>query len=753
MMHVSTLSAQLQETNRVIHYDIRDGISSANVGGGLQDHNGLLWFATWNGLNCYDGYDFHHVYIRPGDNVSMSTNRIRDILLSDNGNILCHTDEDIYEFDLGSYTFKDIPAEIKDSLGRKMGKRWRGFYDTQGNFWSGNHFGLDKHLSQHHPAHVLDGTANGEARAFLLDSDSVLWVSTRADRKVRRYGPDGRLIGSSSLDFSPYCIFQTSCGDIWMGGKPGTLCRNGERITDDAVYDIVEDRWGRLWMATFGGGVKCCDNPRAEHPSVSHSLGGDKVRKLLITPSDNIIAATTEGLLIGHIDGTDCGNTVLHNIRRDGKVPESLCSNSIISLAQNSKGRIFIATESSGLDIIEEKDLICGTPAFTHINKGNSALTSDIINGMTLDSDSLLMITCCDNVMIFNPSTGSIQNLSRVFWADSCKFMEATPQKLHDGAWVFGAEQGAFVATSHNIYSRGYVPPILFTTIVIDGVSEEFAPSFGREVYLPKGERNVTVRFAAIDYIDNEAILYRTRLDGSPWAGADRSRSVTLFNLSPGLHTLEVQSTDRYGRWVDNVVRLHVDVPYYWYETWWAHVMFVMLAIAVVTGVIYIIFYIRSVNRHRHELLEKYMTLIRDRATDEPCGTTAPEECDMPPLNAEQKPEDTAFLSRVRKYIEENIGNPDANIDDMAAAAAASRSTLNRHLRAQLGITAAQLLIEARMQRARQLLFSNDGVEYSVSEIAERCGYCDVHYFLRVFKKKFGVNPVEYRRSGGKLDA
>ena len=101
----------------------------------------------------------------------------------------------------------------------------------------------------------------------------------------------------------------------------------------------------------------------------------------------------------------------------------------------------------------------------------------------------------------------------------------------------------------------------------------------------------------------------------------------------------------------------------------------------------------------------------------------------------QRKFDESSFLKRVRAYIEQNIDNPDANIDDMAAAAAASRSTLNRHLRSTLGISASQLLTEARMQRAVQL-FDEYGDSANPAEIARRCGYTDVYYFMRVYKKR-----------------
>ncbi len=739
-------SAQI-DGERVMRYDDRDGLSSPLVGGGIQDRNGLLWFATWNGLNCYDGYEFHWVKIAPGDSASIGTNHIRDILLSDTGNITCHTDDDIYEFDLTTYTFRDIPDDKKDSLRNMVGKNWKGLTDLQGNRWTADPTGLYKRFSPQHPATLLPGTGNAQPRAFLIDRDENLWIGSRAWRGIKVYTPDGTIMKSIPLETTPYCIFQASNGDIWIGGKPGALMKiGGISISDVAVYDIKEDRHGRLWVATFGDGIKCCPDPAAERPTLSASIGGSKVRKLLITQSDNIVAATTDGLLIGHIDSTDFSRTTMRAIRRDGNNPASLSSNATMSVTCDSDGHIFIATESSGVDMISEEDLFSDNPEFTHFNMLNSSLTSDICNAIALASDSLLFIVGSDNVMALNPLTGHTVNLSTTYWGDSCHFSETTPIMLPDSSWIFGAEEGAFVSSMNDISRRDYTPPIVFTTLAVNGGGEEFCLAPRTHISLHPDERNVSIYFAAIDYIDNSDILYRTRLDESPWTRAEHTRGVTLFNLSPGEHILEVQSTDRYGRWVDNTRRLYITVSPYWFETWWAKTIMVLLIISILAAIVYTYIYIRRVNRHRRELIEKYMALMKGNEVSAK-AESAPGEAmeEMQPLTPRQKPEDTAFLNRVRKYIEENLSNPDANVDAMAEAAAASRSTLNRHLRSQLGISAAQLLIEARMQHAKQLLETGRDDTFSITDIAQQCGYSDPQYFQRVFKKKHGQSPNEYR--------
>lgn len=743
-----TVCVKAVNTPRRMHYDVRSGLSSSIVGGGVQDRNGLMWFATWNGLNCYDGYDFHLVKIHPGDGASISTNRIRDILLSDDGNIICRTDDDIYEFNLLTYTFRDLTQAEKSRFKDRVGRLWHGITDNQGNLWTADNTGLYKTSTPHHPAKILTGTENEQPRAFMKDKQGQLWVGTRTNPGISVYSSDGGSLRKRiELENTPYCIYQTRDGDIWAGCKPGALIKLGSgRISDDVVYDITEDSRGRLWIATFGEGIKCCANPKSDNPSISSSLGGNRVRKLLITPSDNIIAATSSGLLIGHINNDNVEATRFVNLRRDGNNFASLCSDATMSVACDSRGMIYISTESSGVDMISEENLFSSDPEFTHLGAGNSVLADDIGKAMALSADTLLMVVGNDNVKALNPKNLKSITFSNAFWGDSCDFIETTPLMLDNGSWLFGASQGAFIASHHAIYSRGYIPSIVFTTLSINGGSDDFCLPSRNSISLEPDERNITIHFAAIDYIDNTDILYCTRLDGSPWTTASRARSVTLFNLSPGNHILEVQSTDRYGRQVENAVSLNIYVAPYWYETWWARVLFAVVLLAIVGVIIGTIIYIRRVNRQRKELLDKYMIMLSENETvSEDINAGQPTEIEM--IGNQQSPEDIAFLGKVRGYIEENMANPDANVDDMGLAVAASRSTLNRRLRSLLGVSASKLMNEARMQHAAKLLREHSGSEYPIAKVAELCGFSDKYYFSRVFLKKYGVTPTDYRAS------
>jgi AraC-like DNA-binding protein len=189
------------------------------------------------------------------------------------------------------------------------------------------------------------------------------------------------------------------------------------------------------------------------------------------------------------------------------------------------------------------------------------------------------------------------------------------------------------------------------------------------------------------------------------------------------------------------------------------------MAAAIVATIVYTLLYIRRIKRQQHETLEKYLNLIEVqyrqpetgvvRTADEASGAqvsaaqaSATQPTDTPTADAQtsapepQPTELDPMLQRVMRFVEENISNSEAGVGDMAAAAAVSRSGLQRKLKEAMGITPQDLLREARIKRACQLLCQAD---MNVSEVAYACGFSDPKYFSRSFKQRVGVSPTEYK--------
>ena len=133
-----------------------------------------------------------------------------------------------------------------------LDKAWKGFTDIWGVSWTADERCLYKTLSDHHPAKIVIGTENGRPRAFMRDRQEHIWIGMSKPQGIRVYNRDWSVWRTISLPFAPYVIYKTRNGEIWTGGKPGGLMKvGGQTISHDAVYDIKEDAWGRLWIATW----------------------------------------------------------------------------------------------------------------------------------------------------------------------------------------------------------------------------------------------------------------------------------------------------------------------------------------------------------------------------------------------------------------------------------------------------------------------------------------------------------------------
>ena len=81
---------------------------------------------------------------------------------------------------------------------------------------------------------------------------------------------------------------------------------------------------------------------------------------------------------------------------------------------------------------------------------------------------------------------------------------------------------------------------------------------------------------------------------------------------------------------------------------------------------------------------------------------------------------------------------------ELAARFSVSETSLKNYFRGVYGQNISVYLREARMKKAAGLLAST---RLSVAEIAEQTGYANQSKFASVFKKHFGMSPLEYRRA------
>ena len=104
-------------------------------------------------------------------------------------------------------------------------------------------------------------------------------------------------------------------------------------------------------------------------------------------------------------------------------------------------------------------------------------------------------------------------------------------------------------------------------------------------------------------------------------------------------------------------------------------------------------------------------------------------------------PMDNALLRQMNEIIEENLGNPDFNVQMLADRLNISRSGLFAKVKAITDTTPNEMIQIVRLRKAALLIKTK---QYRVSEVAYQVGFNNPSYFSKCFQKQFGVKPGEY---------
>ena len=103
---------------------------------------------------------------------------------------------------------------------------------------------------------------------------------------------------------------------------------------------------------------------------------------------------------------------------------------------------------------------------------------------------------------------------------------------------------------------------------------------------------------------------------------------------------------------------------------------------------------------------------------------------------------DSETLRFVLEYVRNNYQYP-ISMDELARKCDMSYYSFSRFFKQMTGKSFTAHLLDTRLSYAQKKLLSDDT---SVSEIAATCGFEYVSYFIKRFKQKYGVTPLEYRK-------
>lgn len=108
---------------------------------------------------------------------------------------------------------------------------------------------------------------------------------------------------------------------------------------------------------------------------------------------------------------------------------------------------------------------------------------------------------------------------------------------------------------------------------------------------------------------------------------------------------------------------------------------------------------------------------------------------------------DDAVIARCQNWIAQHYDQP-SPVATMIELSELSERSFNRRFKQATGLAPIEYIHTLRLEEAKQMLESGD---QSVEAVAQEVGYEDAAFFGRLFRRKVGLTPAQYRRRFGGL--
>lgn len=663
------------------------------------------------------------------------------------------------------------PFTVHERIDAVPGSMFYCTTDKAGNVWVRSSEGAHRIVTGHRPYSTVTTGENSQVRTSMIDSRHRMWLSesdalavsvTDRDGNKKYLDRNGSLTPSFTKFGVPvYALAEGPDGTIWLGSKPDGAFRltpadNGgyrvDHFDQGNVYDFHFDPKGAMWIAVMGRGLVYCPDPSALQPRFFPLNGKERypdgarmIRHIAMAGDTMLLASTTAGLLV-----LDTRTVAADSLRaslltsRPG-VATSLGNIAVMDVTVASDGTILVATESDGVNIavpaaIDRPD----DWTFTHHN-AESGLTDVALAIAETSMPGWYLVTSNKRIYLFNPSSGRKMVYGQWYWGDRLRFTDASPVVTADGRWLLGHDSGAVVVAADTVMHTTDVAPVLFTAASIEGAPELLLSARTDSIVLGKHDRNLTVKFAALDFSGSDDIEYSIKLDNDEWVNLGRQNSLTLLDLAPGEYILEVKATSAAGSILDRTDRITIIVTPTFWETTFAKILYAVAILLFAAGCVWIVAYIRAMKRKQREILNAYLSLVKSSGAGDPSAELS--EGEDPAYATGDLPltgEDKILMDAVTAFVTDHISDPEVTVEDLAQAVSLSRSSLNRKMKSIMGVSPAEFIRESRLSKAARLLTETD---MSLKSIAYDCGFADFSYFGKCFKASRGVTPGAYRKS------
>lgn len=773
------------------------------------------WIGTEGALYCADQalQNFSKI-------AALDGNSVKCLDEDQDGNLYIGTDNGLYRMAMNN-SLEHFVHDSRNEATIPNNIVWSCYVDKWQNVWIGTDHGLSR-LSTHtyYRYTSLDKiTFSGEGNCLhaILQTRSGDWWMGGTNGLIH-YAEGVRVQGTVSEyqnvvwykqnnPSAPLAhnrvrkIYEDKQGDVWICTDHGinlyqkstgkllnfiVYDKTGKYSTAWA-YDILQDQMGRMWMASYQGGVFVLDKQR------------------LLAAISLSSAATATCVADYHF--SDKGKNALSGLH-------------IGQLVLDGKGMVW-ASSYNHLDRIDTRTLrishIPGTDAINYLMKSdngnvwvgyNASVKCYMVNlpmkGKEVESKEwkigAKVVSMCD---VENKIWVVAGNVCSVLDPENNSFRFFIPMETPNNIYysklnhevVMGGNDGFISIRADLSMPKNDKAQLLLAGIVVNGRQTQDAlldeniegtpgvsPVGLKTLVLEHDENNFTLQLSDLPFADHPTAVYAYRLEGSDheWHYLDKGDlDITYNGLSYGDYHLTVHVVDGEGNIGDEVYQLEISVLPPWYLTIWCKLFYLTLLVVGIAWVINAHFVrkqLKEAKKQKEEILEqvqarmKFYANLADelknaaahRSFDEVnhlvvsnldvnASDSESESAMIVNFNGQQTtPEveidelDKKLLDEIKETIEENMVDSDFNVSMLQEKMGMGNKQLYRKLKALTGQTPVEYIRDMRMQKAAKLLKAG---KFSVSEVMYTVGFSNSSYFSKCFSKAFGMTPTEFMRS------
>ncbi len=424
------LSLPAQPIVNFSHYSVEEGLSQSNAFRILQDKRGFLWIATQDGLNRFDGYTFT-IFRNTTLAGSIADSHAQALYEDKNGMLWVGTKSGgLSMFDYMTEKFTNFGNGTNDNTSseKTVGAEVRAITeDESGALWLATNDGLGKFDRTRRTFVAFKNLGASplanDMYAIAAEKENVLWIGT-AEGLIKFSTSTGKALLFSKELAHPKVyslLLGKATSRLWIGTENGlsVLERESQTFTTlrqtspamqvfsvNSIRALCEDRQGKLWLGTYGGGLLHFDpltqtfTAHKAEDTRSASLSNNFIISLYEDRS-GVIWAGSYGSGVNKYDPALAKFTTY---QRNTHNPAPISNHFVYSFLEDRKGTLWVGT-SNGLNKLANRT----TGEFVQYFPGTKADGSNPLNTIRAiheDTKGILWLATGKGLVRFNPTDG-----------------------------------------------------------------------------------------------------------------------------------------------------------------------------------------------------------------------------------------------------------------------------------------------------------------------------------------------------------